>query len=355
MNRKNFSTLPTDLKHLFHQSSKLAFSCAMDVRSLVVFFPLTWLATVNGASAQPVGQYLSSVSGTINGEVIEFSASGLGNNVDVLSFSDADQGTNTARVVKDDDAAVGLASAHANFDVGANTGALHASVGGNILTKSANGAPYYISTGSLRASAIASWYDTAIAQSNSLAFGQEIRIIGVLELNGELGAENHRTRINKANASAGVKLTGTGIPVVSGFRREYTTPSSSINTPAPQFIPLNVVMKVGLPHEITYTLEVQVAGDASSDAAVSPGFADIAAYGYFANTLKWGGITSVTDVATGNVVSEWAITAASGFDYSQPYPVPEPATIPLLLFTAAMAAARFRQRKLGTARSSSNY
>jgi hypothetical protein len=51
----------------------------------------------------------------------------------------------------------------------------------------------------------------------------------------------------------------------------------------------------------------------------------------YADTLTWGGITKVTDFNTGEVITDWTITSESGFDYSKPFPVPEPHSCGLLL------------------------
>ncbi len=56
--------------------------------------------------------------------------------------------------------------------------------------------------------------------------------------------------------------------------------------------------------------------------ANSGGFAD------YSHTLAWGGIDSVTDASTGLPITDWSVSSATGFDYSQP--APEPATFVLL-------------------------
>ena len=42
-------------------------------------------------------------------------------------------------------------------------------------------------------------------------------------------------------------------------------------------------------------------------------------------TLNWGGITEVLNPATGAPITNWTLTSESGFDYTKPFPVPEPA------------------------------
>ena len=50
----------------------------------------------------------------------------------------------------------------------------------------------------------------------------------------------------------------------------------------------------------------------------------------FAHTLSWGGITSVTDADTGQPITNYTLTSASGFDYTHPFagPIPEPGSVP---------------------------
>jgi hypothetical protein len=49
------------------------------------------------------------------------------------------------------------------------------------------------------------------------------------------------------------------------------------------------------------------------------------------NTLSWGGITRLTDLDTGKVITDWTMTSASGFDYTRAAgAVPEPPSLLLL-------------------------
>ena len=61
----------------------------------------------------------------------------------------------------------------------------------------------------------------------------------------------------------------------------------------------------------------------------------------FHDTLRWGGITNVTDLSTGLPVTHYTITSDSGFDYSQAAPIPEPsASLFIALGLGALATTR---------------
>jgi hypothetical protein len=60
-------------------------------------------------------------------------------------------------------------------------------------------------------------------------------------------------------------------------------------------------------------------------------------------SLHWGGIESVTD-EFGNLITDWTITSASGFDYSKPFGVPEPSSV-LLLSIVLCARLSLRGRR----------
>jgi hypothetical protein len=54
---------------------------------------------------------------------------------------------------------------------------------------------------------------------------------------------------------------------------------------------------------------------------------------FFGHTFTWGGITSVVDADTGQPITDWTLTSASGFDWMNAAPgpstVPEPSTLGL--------------------------
>ena len=52
--------------------------------------------------------------------------------------------------------------------------------------------------------------------------------------------------------------------------------------------------------------------------------------GEVGQSLTWGGLVGVFDLFTGEELNDWTMTSESGFDYSKPFGVPEPASIALL-------------------------
>lgn len=64
--------------------------------------------------------------------------------------------------------------------------------------------------------------------------------------------------------------------------------------------------------------------------------------GEFSQTVTWGGGTRVSVLETGEVLSNYTITSESGFDYSKPFPVPEPAGLLPLAPTIGLLALRHR-------------
>ena len=91
-------------------------------------------------------------------------------------------------------------------------------------------------------------------------------------------------------------------------------------------IPVRFLYQIGQPFSVDFTLSLRSYGTARA------GFADkgdvcMTTDTDFTHTVTWGEITQVTDHSNGQVIDNWKITSESGFDYSQPFPVPEPSSI----------------------------
>ena len=115
-----------------------------------------------------------------------------------------------------------------------------------------------------------------------------------------------------------------------------TAVTVDVDEPAPGVIPLTFVVTEGELFTIDFRMEVTARGRTTNRFHLGSEVPDgnlfktefIGAYG---NTLKWGGITRVTDFLTGEPIEDWSITSASGFNYANAYQesVPEPASIGL--------------------------
>jgi hypothetical protein len=87
----------------------------------------------------------------------------------------------------------------------------------------------------------------------------------------------------------------------------------------------------GVPRDIGFILQVSATGKADrGPVSHLPGSVTTRLTADYYATLKWAGIAGVFNAATEEPVDNWTITSESGFDYSRPYGVPEPATILLL-------------------------
>jgi hypothetical protein len=114
-------------------------------------------------------------------------------------------------------------------------------------------------------------------------------------------------------------------------------------SPPPEFInlPVKLFLPNRVPFPIFYSLtvggsagakgHVEVPGHARSDSAVF--------FGDFIGTLSWGGISSAKNKGTGEALTNFSLTSASGFDYTQAFVEPEPSGAKLALTAVALVVA----------------
>lgn len=104
---------------------------------------------------------------------------------------------------------------------------------------------------------------------------------------------------------------------------------SRIDQREPTRTPLRIVADEGSVLTLDYLLELMcTAGSTLGTTATTPLTTAACFDANFTRTVRWGGIQSVTDEVTGELVTDWTITSASGFDYR--YAAPEPASLTLL-------------------------
>lgn len=139
-----------------------------------------------------------------------------------------------------------------------------------------------------------------------------------------------------SGAETALQITGTGIApgpyggslyaadeeganVTQGFTR--------INDPAPQTVSFAMDFVVGTPTPVFIKMELGGTANVDNHDALThfPGGASFTVD--FSHTLAWGPVTTVTDPTTGEVITGWTISAASGFNYGNPVPVPSSAAL----------------------------
>jgi len=90
-----------------------------------------------------------------------------------------------------------------------------------------------------------------------------------------------------------------------------------------------LVFQNGVPRTIGFTIAVNAFGSVQRGDTNSTrkGENDVQLLADYFETIKWDGLTSVVNTETGELVENWSISSESGFDYSQPYQIPEPSSI----------------------------
>lgn len=176
-----------------------------------------------------------------------------------------------------------------------------------------------------------------------------LHIQGFYRLTGQMNLAATKSGANPdvhADAFTRVDLSGTGMPLVTKFSHMNTSGANDVKLPdAVNEFSYDLFSGV----EKAIQLKLQVSGTASAGGSHLSFFnAGSAAAGFtadFSHTLEWGGITKVTNLLTGEVVTDWTVTSASGYDYSQLFLVPEPSSW-LLLF-GGVTALRLSRRTRG--------
>ncbi len=150
-------------------------------------------------------------------------------------------------------------------------------------------------------------------------------------------------------ASKGALLVGDSSPVpsqiveVASFRREYGINSHGTVTETISPPPSEIFWTFVAPNKQAdvmgygFHLTMRAHADAPTNAGI---------YGDFHGSIHWGGIVSVENADTGEVITDWTVTSESGFDYSKPFvpEVPEPSSIALLSTVLCLWHGRARIR-----------
>ena len=99
-----------------------------------------------------------------------------------------------------------------------------------------------------------------------------------------------------------------------------------------------------------FTISAFVNSDGSTRDVSASKKGTVSVTGDASRSLRWGGIESVTD-EEGNPITDWSITSDDGFDFSQPFPVPEPSSL-FLLSTMLVSGLVPRSQRWALARTS---
>jgi hypothetical protein len=227
------------------------------------------------------------------------------------------------------------------------TGELHVFLHGVVEAANYPSSPNATNFGSVHidgTGATARWQDTATVLTPGSP-GQTVYTHALIILDGNMSADVTGTPADNRDGQERIQLqlTGPGSPPgpyggnVFGNYSDNLSGNQVIGPPSVLPIPVLLTMKNGMPYTIDYSMSISATANFFS-AAHTAGGARGEFLGNFSQTLRWGGITSITD-ELGRPIEGWAISSASGFDYSQPAPAPEPSSIALaaLGFVGSMA------------------
>lgn len=142
-----------------------------------------------------------------------------------------------------------------------------------------------------------------------------------------------------SSAISGLGMRTLAVSQIKATSNMFSTVTRELRSDAPN-TPDNIAARDFIPFVLTASpngaLSVNVTLEAFGSATVNGGSFGVPGVGFgsatfdtaFDHTLSWGGITKVTDVATGAAILDWTVVSASGFDYTQSFPLPEPVPVP---------------------------
>jgi hypothetical protein len=191
--------------------------------------------------------------------------------------------------------------------------------------------------------ASATWLDTLTLSSASR--GNAIRAVYFVSIDGDLGA-------SKSGPSAFAQVVfsvsnpiNSILQIPNNIRAEaFKSSFTNIEEDVPGGFRVTVFPTVE-PFTIGLTMILSGQG-ATADVSNSATW-DGQAIGYFGEvgqSLTWGGLEGVFALDNGEELHDWTMSSESGFDYSKPFPVPEPSSGSLLtaLLCSALAVTRRR-------------
>lgn len=165
---------------------------------------------------------------------------------------------------------------------------------------------------------------------------------GRLSLSGSVNVASinngYATALAQASASGGMGLASQQVSINSA-----TASTGSL----PDFITFEAAVKFGAPDFTNLFVQLRTNIVSSALSGSDPQWASSAAD--FFSSLEWDGITSVRDLS-GNLLSDWSVTSASGFDYTRSYDaqvsaVPEPESYAMMGVGLGLMGFVARRRK----------
>jgi hypothetical protein len=197
------------------------------------------------------------------------------------------------------------------------------------------------SGGEARTTLEAEWTDRIVLTVPFLPHGDEIKVVGKISTLGSFfppiatgpislpgfstaGSVSGSLSIQTFNSTGSVHA-GPGCSfvfrVLSPLSSDPLLKDINVNDIGNNFVEWGLPNGIGTTIRVNGKLSVRATAGASTEAHID---------GQFIGSIHWGGIESVTNAATGEVLTGWTITSESGFDYSQPFPVPEPTSLLLV-------------------------
>jgi hypothetical protein len=235
----------------------------------------------------------------------------------------------------------------------ADVGGVGASISGVVTSQTPGYAMGYTSA-EADASVDASWVDFAEMYYPDAPVGEPYIVHASLRYHGTYSAAASGTILaNQHFATWNIGVTVSGLDALDPKQNGTLSPfkifeSGGINSFLSE---QEVDYEIPISFEITngteadaFGTELSITGSATAQTGnVDPTEVTSDFVGDFKDTLAWGGITSVTDVFTGQDITGYTFTSGSGFDYTKPYPVPEPCSVAGTLFGSALLLRRHRR------------
>jgi hypothetical protein len=217
----------------------------------------------------------------------------------------------------------------------ASTGTLEVSIEGDYKAQTIGptnsfGSPAARGGASFFGGASASWSDFATFTTAGLPLGAPLILHGGFLLDGMLAV------VGDGNGDAFVHLVN---PEIIGGSADFRVDTQGGSRAMNLFENIPTLFAVQNGQEVPFSVSISVGAALGDGSGLEPGDSvGGSAFALFSDTLRWGGISSVIDGNTGNMISNWTVTSQSGFDYSQPAPVAAPVPWPATLTLTAIGA-----------------